>query len=143
MIMLGTLLGRRFRRLDDAGRNGISEPLKTWLSFFASSSSSFDDDASRGLRDLSVTDVSAYFDVEAMRSFLGSNHGKLRCAKRFKTVTYVRGKNATVKESLSAFPILKFGGGSDLASLRNSLPDLSKGDLFAISPRGSRKKQDS
>ena len=119
--------------------NGVDPAVKDWLDIFFDDADSlddplYDDDASRGVpRRHRIDDVSAYFDMDRMTAFLGAPPISVRCAATFHddvALTYVRATNASLddvrialanKSSSSSLRIAKFGGGFNLASLRDAV----------------------
>lgn len=126
---------------DSVREAGVHPDMRKWLELEGiPDSEDYEDDASRGVS-YKTDDVSAYFDLEAINAYLGYPAVPVECVSG--DVTYVRARDSTLDDIDAAFakaPIVKFGGGFNLATLRDTIPRdqvaaVEAGPLFRFAPR--------
>lgn len=126
---------------DSVREAGVHPQMRKWLELEGiPETQDYEDDASRGVP-YKTDDASAYFDLDAIDSYLGYAAVPVECVDG--DVTYIRAKDSTLDDIDAAFArarIVKFGGGFSLATLRDTISRdqvaaVEAGPLFRFAPR--------
>ena len=114
-------------------RAGVTDELRAWLALGRTEGAALsgDDDASRGVPDVAVHDAGWYLDADAVGTYLGAAPITVACATRLALdhdygYAFVASSSsaADIADALAGprpLKIARFGGGFNLASLRDAV----------------------